>query len=276
MKNKIVLDSSSNLREFSNVDFASVPLRVIAGEQEFIDDINADAAAMASYLTQFNGKTSTACPSVGDYLEAFGDAEHIFCITLTSSLSGSYHSASVAAQTYLEQHPNRRIHVFDSLSTGGEMTLLAEKLGELIAQGLSFDTIVEKANAYSKRTRLLFSLESLRNLANNGRVPAAVAKIAGILGIRMIGKASEDGKLQPIGKARGEKRVAPELFRHLTEMGYQGGKVRIDHCCNPSCAEELRSLILSRFPAADILIGLNGILCSFYAEIGGLIVGFET
>ena len=276
MSSKIVLDSSGNLKYFEDVDFASVPLKILAAEREFVDDKETDVMEMVRFLGEYKGKTTTSCPGVGEYLEAFGDAENVYCVTITSNLSGSYNAAKVAAQTYQEQYPERKVHVFDSLSTAGEMALIAEKIRELVKANTSFDMLVQQVKAYQQKTRLLFSLESLHNLANNGRVPGAVAALAGMLGIRLIGKASDVGTLQPIGKARGEKKLIPELLKHLSEMGYQGGKIRIDHCSNPDAAARLRASILERFPAADIRVGENGALCSFYAEKGGMLIGFEV
>lgn len=276
MSNKIVLDSSGNLRHFEDIDFASVPLKILVGDREFVDDETADVQEMVGFLSEYKGKTSTSCPGVGEFLEAFGDAENVYCVTITSNLSGSYNAAEVAARTYQEQYPERKVHVFDSLSTAGEMALMAEKIRELVKEGLAFEKIVERVKAYQQKTHLLFSLESLHNLANNGRVPGAVAALAGMLGIRLIGKASDVGTLQPIGKARGEKKLIPELLKHLCAMGYQGGKLRIDHCGNPEGASKLSEAVLERFPKADIRIGTNGALCSFYAEQGGLLIGFES
>lgn len=276
MSSKIVLDSSGNLLRFEGVDFASVPLKILAGDREFVDAEMTDVQEMVQFLGEYKGKATTSCPGVGEYLDAFGDAENVYCVTITSNLSGSYNAAEVAARTYQEQHPDRKVHVFDSLSTGGEMALIAEKVRELIMNKTPFESIVQQIKSYQQKTRLLFSLESLHNLANNGRVPGAVAALAGMLGIRLIGKASDVGTLQPTGKARGEKKLIPELMKHLCEMGYQGGKVRIDHCLNPNAASKLRDAILERFPAADIRIGVNGALCSFYAEKGGLLIGFEA
>lgn len=276
MSAKIVLDSSGDLQIFSGVDFACVPLKIQAGEREFVDDANMEVDEMVRYLKGYKGKAVTACPGVGDYLEAFGDAENVYCVTITSNLSGSYNSAMVAAQTYLEQHPDRKVHVFDSLSTGPEMALMAEKIRDLLAEKLSFDTIVQKVKTYQEKTRLMFSLESLHNLVNNGRVSLAAATMAGILGLRMVGIASTEGTLQPIAKVRGEKKLIPEMFRHIREMGYEGGKVRIDHCDNQNAAMRLKEIILSHFPKADIKLGRAGCLCSFYAEQGGLLVGFEV
>jgi len=129
---------------------------------------------------------------------------------------------------------------------------------------------------YNLKTQLVFSLESLHNLAQNGRVPGAVAKLAGILSLRLVGKASDEGTLQPTGKARGDQKVPGELLKQILNLGYNGGRVRIHHCCNLPAAEKLKKIILEKFPQANILIEKAGALCSFYAERGGMLVGFET
>lgn len=275
MEHKLVMDTSGDILSFEGIDFASVPMKILAGEREFVDNEQTNVADMVNYLKSYKGKTSTACPSVGEFLEAFGDAQNVYCVTITSNLSGSYNSAAIAAQTYEEQHPDRRAHVFDSLSTGPEMLLLAEKIRELVEQGLPFDEVVRLVHEYHENTHLLFSLECLNNLANNGRVPAVVAKATGILGIRLIGQAKE-GRLHPTNKARGEKKVVPVLMEQLAAMGYKGGKVRINHCFNESSAQALQQAILAKYPNAEIAVGTTRCLCSFYAELGGLLVGFES
>lgn len=276
MKYKIVSDSSANVREIeSSVEFASVPLTIIAGEREFKDDSVLDVQDMVNYLNDYKGKSGTACPSVADWLEAFGDAECIFCVTITSALSGSYNAARLAKEDYEAMYPERHVYIVDSLSAGPEIRILIEKLQELIEQGKDFEVISKEISEYKKHTGLMFSLESLKNLANNGRVSPVVAKVAGVLGIRVVGRASDKGELESLDKCRGEKKALHKVIARMKEMGYAKGKVRIDHCNNFSAAEQLKKLILEKHPSVDIKIGQTYGLCSFYAEAGGLIVGFE-
>ena len=276
MDYKIVMDSAGDLMEMEGAEFSNVPLKILAGDREFVDDATTDVEEMVDYMSTYVGKSSTACPSAGEYLEAFGDAEEVYCVTITSGLSGSYNSAAIAAREYKERHPNRRIHVFDSLTAGPEMTLVAEKIKELVQQKLPFDKIVSLVEEYNLKTQLVFSLESLHNLAQNGRVPVAVAKLASILSLRLVGKASDEGTLQPTGKARGDQKVPGELLKQLLSLGYKGGLVRIHHCCNLPSAQRLKQAIQDKFPKASIIIQKTNALCSFYAEKGGLLVGFET
>lgn len=275
MKIKIISDSSSNMYAMDDVDFASVPLRIVTNEKEYVDNTELDVATMVEDLSSYKGRSGTACPGVGDYLEAFEGYDEIYCVTITSNLSGSYNAAMTAKQQYEEDHPDAKVHIVDSLSAGAELKLHLTKLKEFIQEGKSFETIVAEIEDYKENhTRLQFCLESLHNLANNGRVNPAVAKIAGLVGLRMVGDAT-GGVLNPNDKCRGEKKALATLFSNMKKAGYNGGKVIIDYCLNTKTAETLKELILAEFPNAHVELGAMGGLCSFYAEKGGMIIGYE-
>ena len=272
---KIVVDSSADTYEWESMPFAVAPLKIITDNKEYVDDIELNVEEMVNELASYSGKSSTACPSPIDWLKAFGDTQYIFCITITSGLSGSYNSAMIAKNDYEEHNGGRKVCVIDSLSTGREMRLFIEKINEYIDIGLNFEEITEKIKEYSHKTELIFMLESMRNLANNGRVSKIAAKTAGILGIRAVGIASEEGTLQLMDKCRGEKRALSSIINIMKKSGFKKGKVRIGHCLNVSAADTLKNLINSEFGNVDINVYPLGGLCSFYAEKGGLIIGFE-
>ena len=276
MKVKIISDSSSNMFSMADVDFASVPLRIVTNDKEYVDTPNLDVAAMVEDLSSYKGRSGTACPGVGDYLEAFEGYDEIYCVTITSNLSGSYNAAMTAKQQYEEDHPNAKVHIVDSLSAGAELKLHLNKLKEMVLEGKVFETIVSEIEDYKENhTRLQFCLESLHNLANNGRVNPAVAKIAGLVGLRMVGDAT-GGVLNPNDKCRGEKKALSTLFSNMKKAGYKGGKVLIDHCLSDKAATTLKELVLAEFPNAHVELGAMGGLCSFYAEKGGMIIGYEV
>lgn len=274
-KIKIVTDSSSDIISLSDIDFASAPLKIITAQKEYIDDAELDVKKMTLDLRSYNGKSSTSCPNMHDWLRAFGDAEEIFCVTITSHLSGSYNSACLAKTSYEKSYPGRRVCVIDSLSTGPEIALIVERIRKYALEGLTFDEICEKINEYKNRTGLLFVLESLRNLANNGRVSPVVAKVAGLLGIRLVGRASDEGELEPLDKCRGEARAIDAIMKRLREFGDEIVTVRIAHCFNRELARKLTELITAAFPDSDVQSYPCRGLCSFYAERGGLLIGFE-
>lgn len=276
MSIKIIADSSSNIYTLSTLPFSSAPLRICTDEKEFTDTPDCSVDAMVAYLKSYKGKSSTACPGVGDWLAAFEGADIIYAVTITSGLSGSYAAACAAADQYKEEHPNAKILVIDSLSAGPELELIIEKLEEWITAGRSFEEISNDMPEYQKQTHLLFCLASVNNFARNGRVNPALAKLIGVLGIRMVGKASAQGTLELLHKCRGEKQSLPKIWQGMKESGYRGGKVRIAHCFNQNAANLLRESILEEFPGADVAITKCGALCSFYAEDGGILVGYEA
>lgn len=272
---KIVADSSANILTLEHVAFGVAPLKVIAGEKEFVDDGALDVGAMVAWFDAYHGKSKTSCPNSSDWLEAFGDSREVFCVTITSGLSGSYNAACVAKQLYEEKYHDRRVCVIDSLSAGPELMLILEKLETLIGQGLAYEDICREIFAYQQQTGLMFMLQSLKNFAANGRVSPAVAKIAGVLGIRVVGKASDRGTLEPTNKCRGQGKSLKAILQHMQEQGLQKGKVRIAHCRNEEAALELKRMILDVAEHADVQIHPCRGLCSYYAETGGMLVGFE-
>lgn len=274
-KMKIVADSSANLMELKKVDFAPAPMKIITAEKEFVDSRELDVDAMVEFFSHYKGRSQTSCPNASDWLEAFGEADDIFCVTITSGLSGSYNAACMAKELYEGEHPGKRVYVIDSLSAGPELTLIVRKLEELICEGKSYEQICDYMPGYLHSTGLLFMLESLNNFAANGRVSPAVAKIAGVLGIRIVGKASDVGTLEPTDKCRGEGKSLSTILKHLKEFGLKNGRVQIAHCHNENAANTLKAMIAGELPNVAVEIGVNLGLCSFYAENGGLLVGFE-
>ena len=272
---KIVADSSANLMELKTVAFDAAPLKIITAEREFVDDRNLDLDEMIRYFKTYKGRSQSSCPNPQDWLMTFGDAEDVFCVAITSGLSGSYNTACIAKEMYEAEHPGRRVFVIDSLSAGPELTLIVEKLEEMISEGKSYEEICTYIPEYQKKTGLLFMLESLNNFAANGRVSPAVAKIAGVLGIRIVGKASDVGTLEPTDKCRGKEKSLKTILKHLKESGLKTGKVILAHCLNEPAANALKNMIETDLPGVAVKIGKNFGLCSFYAEKGGLLVGFE-
>ena len=272
---KIVADSSADTFAFEGDGFACAPLKIRTDEREFVDNGALDVEEMVNYLASYKGKSASSCPSPADWLQCFGNAKCVFCITITATLSGSYNAACVAKREYEEKHPDRRVYVLNSLTAGCEMRLFVEKARELAFMTTDFDDLCAKMEDYAKTTSLLFVLEPINKLANNGRVSHLAAKAANILGIRVVGKASDRGDLEQLEKCRGEAKALSSVVRIMCEMGYKGGKVRIGNCFNANAAEKLRTALLEKYPSADIKHYQSGGLCSFYEEKGGLMIGFE-
>ena len=273
---RIAADSSCNLLALDGADFVSVPLTIRTDAEEFRDDASLDVDAMVAALRATKGRSYSACPNIAQWEEAFGERGDVIAFTITSGLSGSYNAACAAKEICRQRDPSRRIHVVDSLSAGPEIALLIEKALSETRAGADFDGVCRAVPEYRERTRLLFALESMHNLAQNGRVNRLVATMAGVLGIRAVGQASAEGTLEMLGKARGARRTRQLMLSEMERLGYRGGSARIGHCQNETLALEIRDEIRQRFPAADAQIHPLRGLCSYYAERGGIMLGFET
>lgn len=274
MNFRIVSDSSSNVYHIDGENYASVPMKVVAS-REYIDAPGLDVAEMVEDLRAHKGKSGSSCPNVGEWLEAFGSAEYVFGVTITKHLSGSYNAACQAANTYMEEHPGRKVFIFDSLAAGPELMLIVNKIRQCEANGDDFDTTTAKVLDYHNHCHTMFCLESMLNLARNGRVNPIVAKLAGTLGIRVAGDA-EGGQLALVHKPRGARKATAALVEMMKERGFQnGGVLRVAHCYAEEAAYALRDAVLAQFPDTRFYLEPTTALCSFYAEVGGLILGFE-
>ena len=271
---RIVADSSCNVLTMGDPNYTTVPLKIVAAK-EYVDDPQLDLAGMVADLQQHKGTSGSSCPNVGEWMDAFGDAELIFGLTITKHLSGSYNAAKQAADAYMEEHPDRKVYIIDSLSAGPEMMMLVDKIRQYEEAGMDFEATKAAVLEYQNHNHTLFCLESMMNLARNGRVPMAVAKIAGMLGIRVVGDV-KGGEITPVHKPRGAKKATQALFDMMKERGFQDGNIlRIAHCFGEESALALRDMVLAQFPHTKFILEPTTALCSFYAEAGGLMIGFE-
>ncbi|WP_342989618.1 DegV family protein [Streptococcus anginosus] len=276
---KIVADSGCDYRTIENlaVDtlFESVPLTIQVGDEIFIDNAQLNIDDMMEKMYATSSASKSACPSPDDYMKAFDGASNIFVVTITGTLSGSHNSAQVAKKLYIEEHPNVNIHIIDTLSAGGENDLIIKNLNLLIGQGLSYEEVVTEITAYQAKTKLLFVLAKVDNLVKNGRLSKLLGAVVGLLNIRMVGEASQDGKLELLQKARGAKKSLIAAFDELIKTGYAGGQIIIAHRNNLKFCQQFSEMVRERFPQAVIEVIPTSGLCSFYAEENGLLMGYE-
>lgn len=271
---RIVCDSSCNVLTLPDPEYTTVPLKIVA-EKEYVDDASLNVAEMVAQLRTHKGTSGSSCPNMGEWMEAFGDRESVFCVTITKHLSGSYNAAVQAAHAYMEEHPQRRVAVIDSLSTGPEMMMIVDRIRHCEAEGMDFDATLAAVLGYANHNHTLFCLQSMLNLARNGRVSMAKAKLAGVLGIHAAG-AAEGGQIVNLDRPRGPKKVTETLLRMIKERGFRDGNIlRIAHCFGEKAALALRGAVLAEFPNTRFVLEPTTGLCSFYAEEGGLIIGFE-
>lgn len=273
---RIVVDSCCELPEEQARDerFRIVPLELSVGDYHIMDDENFSQADFLHRVAEYPECPKSACPSPEKFLSAYGtEAERVYVITLSSQLSGSYNSAMLAQRIYLEEHEEKHIHVFDSESASCGETQIALKIMELEEQGLDFETIVEKVEAFRSSVRTYFVLDNLDTLRKNGRLSAVKALVASTLSIKPI-MAGCKGMILQKAQCVGMKKAIARLGEILASE-LKDAKERcliISHCNAPERAELMKKLILARTEIKRVIILNTRGISSMYANDGGIIV----
>lgn len=278
MSIKIVADSSCDLtvemKRLMNIDIA--PLILQLGDKSFVDDEALDVNAYVKEMGQCEVAPKTACPSPDDYMKKYEGSESTFVVTLSHAISGSYNSAMLAKDLFLDEIGNKFIHVFDSLSASAGETLIVHKIYELSKLDLGDIEIVEKVTQYIKEMKTYFLLESLDHLAKAGRLNPIIARIANMFDIKPIMGGAEDGTIKLVEKVRGYKKA----FRRLVDTIGEEGKnledkiLGIAHCNCLDRALQLKEEVLKKYNFKDIIIVDMGGLSSTYADDGGIVIAF--
>lgn len=275
----IVSDSSCEIRELerpaAGVQFALVPFKIRIGEREYVDLPTLNVPQMLQAMTEYNGASTSACPSPEEWAEYFLQADQVIALTISSNLSGSYNAALSAREMVLEEHPEKQIFILDTLSCAGALGDAAELANKLIDEGLDFDDVCFALKKFAETTHILFSLASFDNLAKNGRVNKVVGFIAGRLNMRVLGRRTSEGRIDFFFKTRGETRVLAKILEQMDDDKFDGvHPVFISECNNKNAAKLLEHGIRAKWPNAKIRIFPCSGLCSFYAQDQGLIITY--
>ena len=150
MDYQIVADSGCDLSPAlqKELGVSLVPFQVTIDGHHFIDDRNLDLEQMISEMRAYKKAPSTACASPEEYAALFEQSDVTFCLTLSSRLSGSFNSALVGRDIALSRHPDKFIHIFDSMSASAGETLVARKIYEFASTLSTPHEVVQKMEAF--------------------------------------------------------------------------------------------------------------------------------
>ncbi len=277
MRYKIVVDSCCELPEEWKQDprFEIIPLGLEVGDYHILDDEHFDQAEFIRKVAECPQCPKSACPSPQRYMEAYRtEAEHVYVVTLSSNLSGSYNSAVVGRDLYHETYGDKKIHVVDSRSASCGETQIAMKALEYEEAGYSFEQVVEKLEQFRDRMRTYFVLDNLETLRKNGRLSGVKAIVASTLNIKPVMAGTREGTIEQLGQGIGIKKALQKMADTLVKnVGNAQGKVlMITHCNNRMRAESLKERILSQIKVKSVLIMDTAGVSSMYANDGGVIV----
>ena len=277
MRYKIVVDSCGELLEEWKKDerFESIPLVLMVGEETIIDDENFNQKDFLKKVADCPECPKSACPSPERYMRAFQcEAEHIYAVTLTSELSGSYNSAVLGKELLLEENPDKKIYVFNSRSASVAETLIALKIQECEEQGMSFEDVIDTVERYISEQNTFFVLENLDTLRKNGRLTGVKSLVASALKVKPIMGATPEGTIYQLDQARGINKALLKMVDYVAEKaGKSETKVLgISHCNCPERAMLLKQTLEEKIKPSRILVQDMGGLSSLYANDGGVIV----
>ena len=277
MSYKIIVDSCGELPERCKNDehFESIPLSMQIDEYLIVDDETFDQADFLEKVAESPNCPKSSCPSPERYMEAYRcDADHVYAVTLSGNLSGSYNSAVLGKNLYHEEYGEKKIHVFDSCSASIGETLLALKIEECEAKGMSFEETVETVEAYKNEQHTYFVLETLEVLRKNGRLSNLKAFVANALNIKPVMGSTPEGQIQQLSQTRGINRAVLKMIDYLVEEATNPEEkiVAISHCNCPERAQMAKEEILKRMPVKDVIILDTRGIRSMYASDGGIIM----
>lgn len=278
MNFKIVRDSccdlDGDLKEKMKVEI--VPLTISVLGKTYVDDDSLDVLELLKKMKKSTEVPKTSCPSPNDYINAYKGEEDIFVVTLSSKLSGSYNSAVLARNLYLEENKEKFIHVFDSKSASTGQALIAMKIYELKKKGYSSEEVVKEVENYISEMKTFFILESLDNLIKAGRISSLKGKLANILSIIPIMRSTDIGEIALLENVRGAKKAFNRLIDVIGEQGVRLEEkiLAISHCNCLDKALRFKEEVAKKHNFKDIVIFETHGISTVYANDGGLIVSF--
>lgn len=277
MSYKIIVDSCGELFDDMKADgrFQSVPLELEVDGYHVVDDESFDQLEFIRRVKESRHSPKSSCPSPQRYVEAYlGEAEHVYVVTLSGKLSGSYNSAELAKKLYLEEHREKQIHVFDSCSASIGETLIAEKIQESEEAGKSFEEVVAETEKYIKDQQTFFVLETLETLRKNGRLSNLKAWVAGALNIKPVMGATPEGTICQLGQARGMAKALDYMVNEIVKRTKECEKkiLSIAHCNCPERAKQVKEKLEKLAKFKDIRIVDTAGVSTMYANNGGVIV----
>ena len=277
MSYRVIVDSCGELTDEMKQSgmFVSAALTMQVGEDHIIDDETFDQADFLKKVAECPESPKSSCPSPEQYLAKYNcDADHIYVVTLSAELSGSYNSAQLGRNLYFEEYGEKDIYVFNSRSASIGETLIALKIQECEEAGMDFQTVIDTVEAYIEGQHTYFVLENLDTLRKNGRLTGIKSLVAGALNIKPIMGSTPQGTICQKEKARGMKKALVKMADCVAaDVVNAGDKIlAIAHCNCEERAKEVQRLLKERFAVKSSFIVDTSGISTVYANDGGIIV----
>ena len=275
---KIVIDSCGELPEDLKKDghYQNVSLELEVDGCYIRDDETFDQKDFLRRVKESVTGPKSACPSPDEYMKSYeGDADHVYVVTLSGKLSGSYNSAELGKNLFEEEHPGeKKIYVFNSRSASVGETLIGMKVQECEEAGMSFEEVVAATEKYISSMNTFFVLETLETLRKNGRLTNLKAFIANTLNIKPVMGSTPIGSICQLGQGRGMKKAIEKMVAQVKKDAIRPEEkiLAITHCNCPERAEDMKKMVQEQMKVKDIIVLDTAGISSMYAADGGVIL----
>ena len=243
-KIKIITDGSCDLSHevLNKFNINVVPLGVSFGEEHYTAGVDIDNKEFYAKMKESKELPKTFCPSPENFCKEYQcEEDKIIVIALSSKLSGTYNSASLARDLYLSEHKEKDIRVIDSMTGSIGAGLLLIKAAKMISEGKDIDEIVEAIENLKEKISFYGTLETLENAIKGGRINPLAGKIIGALNFKAIVQI-KDGVVKPIDKARGESNSIKKVANYITSS-IEDTKDKILCLMHANCPEKAHKLL---------------------------------
>jgi DegV family protein with EDD domain len=283
----VVVDSGVSIPEelIKEYGIEVVPLVTVFGDKIYRDRIDLKTPSELFDLIKKSDKfPTTSAPSPTDYLERYKRisqrADSIFYLAMSSKLSVSFNSATMAKEMAENELPNVQIEVFDAMTTVGAAGFIALAAARAGASGKNLAQVVKIAKEVRSKVTMMFIMDTLSYLAKSGRIGKAQALMGNMLNIKPIVEIpTSSGRVEPVTRVR----TKPKAIKQLLEIVEQrvGMKkpvhIMVEHTAVPEEAEKLKEMVSARFNCAELLlcefnptgavtIGPGNLGLSFYSD----------
>ena len=274
-KIKIITDGSCDLSHevLNKFNINVVPLGVSFGEEHYTAGVDIDNKEFYAKMKDSKELPKTFCPSPENFCKEYQcEEDKIIVIALSSKLSGTYNSASLARDLYLSEHKEKDIRVIDSMTGSIGAGLLFIKAAKMISEGKDIDEIVEAIENLKEKISFYGTLETLENAIKGGRINPLAGKIIGALNFKAIVQI-KDGVVKPIDKARGESNSIKKVANYITSS-IEDTKDKIlclMHANCPEKAHKLLSIIEKTHKFDEVYISEVGPVMGTYTSEGAVL-----
>ncbi|KAA0546490.1 DegV family protein [Bacillus sp. BGMRC 2118] len=235
MSIQLITDSACDLSKevLDQQDIIMLPLVVHLDDTDYFDTETIDSSKVYEAMRMEKvPKTSQVPPTRfhDTFTRLAEEKKEAIYISFSSELSGTYQTSMLMAEQVREQYPDFKLTIINTKCASLGMGLVVLKAAEYVKAGLSYDEIVEKTEAHANHMESIFTVDNLDYLARGGRVSKASAFVGGLLNIKPL-LHMEDGKLIPLEKIRGRKKVLQRMIDLMKERGvnFSGHTVGISH-----------------------------------------------